>query len=82
MQGNILKGRCVMAYDETAKKATIKYIKDKQQRLEIKYKKNEYDTIIQPAIEKSGLPAATFIKQAIQEKIERDNLLAPGILEE
>ncbi len=63
-----------MAYDEIAKKATMKYIKDKQQRLEIKYKKDDYESRIQPAIEKSGLPTATFIKQAIDEKIVRDGL--------
>ena len=63
-----------MAYNEIAKNATIKYIKDKQQRLEIKYKKEEYDQRIRPAIERSGLPTATFIKQAIDEKIERDGL--------
>lgn len=63
-----------MAYNEIAKNATIKYIKDKQQRLEIKYKKEEYDQRIRPAIERSGLPTATFIKQAIDEKIDRDGL--------
>ncbi len=64
-----------MAYDETAKKATLKYIKDKQQRLYVNYKKEDYYARIQPAIEKSGLPVATFIKQAIDEKINRDGLL-------
>lgn len=63
-----------MAYNEIVKNATIKYIKDKQQRLEIKYKKGEYDQRIRPAIERSGLPTATFIKQAIDEKIDRDGL--------
>ena len=63
-----------MAYNEIAKNATIKYIKDKQQRLEIKYKKEEYDQRIRPAIERSGLPTATFIKQAVDEKIDRDGL--------
>ena len=62
-----------MEYNENSKKATMKYIKDKQQRLYVNYKKAEYEMNIQPAIEKSGLPVATFIKQAIDEKIKRDN---------
>ena len=64
-----------MAYNESAMKSTVKYVKDKQQRLEIKYKKDDYEERIQPAIEKSGLATATFIKQAIEEKIARDGLL-------
>ena len=63
-----------MAYNEVAKKATIKYMKEKQQELKIRYKKDDYEQRIQPAIEKSGLPTATFIKQAIDEKIYRDGL--------
>ena len=63
-----------MAYDEVVKKATIKYVKEHQKQIMIKYKNEEYDQRIQPAIEKSGLPTATFIKQAVDEKIERDGL--------
>ena len=61
-----------MGYDSIAKKATMKYIKDKQQRLYVNYRKEDYERDIKPYIEKSGLPAATFIKQAVAEKIERD----------
>lgn len=64
-----------MAYDEVAKQATLKYIKSKQQEIKIRYRKDEFDERIQPAIKKSGLPTATFIKDAIEEKIERDKLL-------
>ena len=46
-------------------------IKDKQQRIEIKWKKSDYMERIEPAISKSGLPTATFIKEAVNEKIER-----------
>jgi len=63
-----------MPYNETAKKATIKYIKDKQQRIEIKWKKTDYDTRIAPAIEKSGQSVSAFIKDAVEEKIKRDRL--------
>lgn len=58
-----------MAY---SKSATIKYIKDKQQEIKIRYKKDEYTNKILPAIEKSGLPVATYIKQAVAEKIMND----------
>ena len=61
-----------MAYDESTKKSTIKYIKDKQQEIKLRYKKNEYEQDILPAIEKSGLPVATYIKQAVSEKIMTD----------
>ena len=64
-----------MAYDEVLKQATLKYIKSKQQEIKIRYRKDEFDERIQPAIKKSGLPTATFIKDAIEEKIERDKLL-------
>lgn len=63
-----------MGYDEIAKKATIKYLKEKQKRVDLKYKLDEYENRIKPAIEKSGLPTATFIKQAVDEKIKRDGL--------
>ena len=64
-----------MAYDDVSKQATLKYIKSKQQEIKIRYRKDEFDERIQPAIKKSGLPTATFIKDAIEEKIERDKLL-------
>jgi len=63
-----------MSYDDVAKKAALKYKKDKQHPISLAYKQEEYDNRIKPAIEKSGLPTATFIKRAIDEKIERDGL--------
>ena len=63
-----------MAYNEQAKKATLKYIKDKMQQFTIRFKQSDYDERIKPAIEASGLKPTTFIKKAIDEKIERDNL--------
>ena len=64
-----------MGYDEIAKTATLKYIKEKQQQITLRFKKEDFEQRIQPAIEKSGMATATFIKQAIDEKIERDGLL-------
>ena len=39
-----------MAYDEVSKQATLKYIKSKQQEIKIRYRKDEFDERIQPAI--------------------------------
>lgn len=63
-----------MAYNEVSKKATMKYIKDKMQQFTIRFTKSDYDERIKPAIEASGLKPTTFIKKAIYEKIEHDNL--------
>ena len=63
-----------MAYNEVSKKATMKYIKGKMQQFTIRFTKSDYDERIKPAIEASGLKPTTFIKQAIEEKIERDKL--------
>ncbi len=63
-----------MAYGEGANKATLKYKRDKQHPISLAYRQEEYENRIKPAIERSGLPTATFIKQAIDEKIERDGL--------
>ena len=64
-----------MAYDNASKQATMKYIKEKQQEIKVRYKKDEYEKEILPAIEQSGLPIATYIKQAVYEKIKADETL-------
>jgi len=61
-----------MTYDSNRKKATMKYIKEKQHRIEVRFIKDYYFDHIHPTIVKSGLPTATFIKQAILEKVERE----------
>lgn len=53
-------------------KATVKYIREKQKEINLRFTMREFDTNILPYIEESGLPIATFIKNAIKEKIERD----------
>lgn len=63
-----------MTYNANKKNATMKYLKDKTQQIVVRYKKDEYDSRIKPAIDASGMPQSTFIKQAIDEKIERDGL--------
>ena len=63
-----------MAYDEVAKKATMKYIKEKTKQITVRFIKTDFEERIEPAIRKSGLKTVTFIKQAIEEKITRDGL--------
>ena len=63
-----------MAYNENAKLATMAYIKAKQREIKLRFKREDYEERIEPAIKKSGLPVATFIKEAINEKIVRDGL--------
>ena len=63
--------RKVRPYDEKAKEWSMKYIREKQKEITVRFKKTDFESRIAPAIEASGLPTATFIKQAIEEKISR-----------
>ena len=62
-----------MPYSQAQNEASKKYTKEKQKSLLIKFKKDDFEERIAPAIKKSGLPIVTYIKTAINEKIERDN---------
>ena len=66
-----------MAYNEVAKKATIKYIKEKLRQYTIRFNKEDYEQRIAPAIEASGMNVSAFIKEAIDEKIGRDGPGSP-----
>lgn len=61
-------------YSDKRKQASLKYRGEKQRQIALSYKKEEYESIIEPAIKKSGKPVATFIKEAIKEKIQREGL--------
>ena len=61
-----------MTYNESAKRATMKYMKNKMKIINLRFRKDEFDQEIKPYIDKSGMPTATFIKTAIKEKISRD----------
>ena len=63
-----------MGYDESAKQRILKYRKKSQHTVSLAYKQEEYDNDIAPAIKKSGKPVATFIKEAVREKIDREGL--------
>lgn len=61
-------------YTEAQKRASIKYAQGKLKRIPLDVQIEYYENTLKPAAEKSGLPLNTFIKQAIQEKIQRDHL--------
>ena len=63
-----------MTYTNVSRKATVKYIKDKQKQVQLRFRKDDYENRILPAIKKSGKPVATYIKEAVDEKIQRDGL--------
>ncbi len=63
-----------MAYSEASKRAVSKYTKEKVKSILLRVKKSDYEDRILPAIKKTGLPVMTFIRMAIDEKIERDQL--------
>lgn len=60
-----------MAYNEARKKATIKYVKSLK-RIDLRYTRKEYENLVEPAVESSGMPATTFVRTAVREKISRD----------
>ena len=64
-----------MAYTEAGAEAAARYKKKSQKAIIISFKKDVYNNEILPAIEKSGMPVATFFKEAAREKIERDGLV-------
>lgn len=61
-----------MSYTIETKRSSMKYIKEKQHEIKLRYKKDEFEKDILPAIQKSGLPVATYIKLAVAEKIRAD----------
>lgn len=64
-----------MAYNENAKNSNLKYFKDKQKRVSLNWLKDDFENRIEPAIRKSGKPTATFIKEAVEEKLRKDGYL-------
>ena len=59
-----------MAYNENAKNSTMKYIREKQREIKIRYKKEEFDLEIAPVIKNSGLTVAGFFKAAAADRIK------------
>lgn len=50
-----------------------------QKQIALSYKKEEYDNIIGPAINKTGISVATFIKGSINNRIQCEKLIRPAI---
>lgn len=63
-----------MTYNEKKKKSNKRYFEKNQKRVPLNWQKEDFETRVEPAIKKSGLPTSTFIKKAVNEKIERDGL--------
>ncbi len=59
-------------YNEAAKKAAVKYMKNKLKQLNIRFKKEEYEQLIKPLTERAGMKPTTYIKLALKEKLQRD----------
>ena len=58
-------------YNEKLKDYSIKYAKSNLKRIPLDVPKDYYETVLKPTAESCGIGVNTFIKQAIQEKIER-----------
>ena len=63
-----------MAYNEKVKTQNMKYMEEKQLRVPLNWLKEDFEKRVKPAIKSSGMPVATFIKSAVNEKIDRDEL--------
>ena len=63
-----------MGYNAKSNNSAKKYKSQSQKQIALSYRIDEYELEILPAIKESGLPVATFIKQAVIEKIISENL--------
>jgi hypothetical protein len=63
-----------MSTSEARMRASIKYAKNNIKRVPFDCQKDYYEEVLKPAAEKAGMPVNAFIKAAIAEKIERENL--------
>jgi hypothetical protein len=52
----------------------IRYAKENLKRVPFDCQKDYYEEVLKPAAEKAGMKVNAFIKAAIAEKIERENL--------
>lgn len=65
-----------MSYDKD-KEYIAKYLKDKQIRVPLNWLKEDFENRVRPAIQKTGKPISTFIKDAVNEKLIREGLCLP-----
>ena len=60
-------------YDERMKKYSLKYAKEKIKRIPFDVPVSYYENTLKPAAARAGLPINTFIKEAINARIDADN---------
>ena len=53
------------------KNSSKKYIKEKQKSILLRWKKDDWESRIEPVIKATGMPVVTFIKEAVEEKFKR-----------
>ena len=59
-----------MAYSEAQKNATLKYQKKTYKRIPLDVRHEDYERLAQAAAD-AGEPVATYIKNAVRERMER-----------
>lgn len=62
-------------YNETSRKASVKYIRNEQKRISVNWLKTDYEKNIGPFVNKSGMSLASFVKEAVREKVERETAM-------
>ena len=66
-------------YSEKKNETDQKYKHLHQKQIALSYKRDEYDSVIGPAINNAGLSVATFIKGSISNRIQCEKLIRPAI---
>lgn len=61
-----------MPLSESRKKANDSYKKRKVKRIPLDVQKDYFDSVLKPAADAANEPVNTFIKKAIQQRIDRE----------
>lgn len=64
-------------YSEASKNYTIAYQKANIKRIPLNVQKDYYERVLKPAADLSGEPIATYIKKAIEMRMEADGFVPP-----
>ena len=68
------QGRCIFMYDETAKKATLKYMKEKRENLNLNFSKGK-KAIFKAYAQFRGMSLTELITQLIEEDMEKHHFI-------
>lgn len=60
-------------YNERTKKNMLKYAKEKIKRIPLDVQLSYHNDVLKPAAERANTPINTFIKEAIQARIDKEN---------